>query len=305
MAGLDGSAGKGGTEQCSAHPQPLNPLLMVELRDHHSRYCPSCFSTSFFCSKLLNILKMYLISIFHACGTGDEVLDRLTSQVPEECMFPALTGNLCTMIFKGPQIFTCCTWSTSYVFWREGPKHFLKKAVSGTPKLVSHSFFFLVTFENLEFKKKNNVTQIFRCHNRLLTVKQCNSNDIHSAAFPLSQSWTGSFSKKPITLAASYQNCISPLSPLVQLQVTKLIILPYSLKAENCTHITFTPKRNFYKSSWLGLSRSTHLCSDPGGTWIGTIQFVIMKWELGGITGCMWNKNTSPLQSLLSWEHRK
>lgn len=29
--GLDGSAKEGGTEQCSAHPQPLSPLLVIHV----------------------------------------------------------------------------------------------------------------------------------------------------------------------------------------------------------------------------------------------------------------------------------
>lgn len=49
----------------------LKPLLMVESRDCHNRYCPLCFSTSSFCSKLLNILEMYFISMIHTCATGD------------------------------------------------------------------------------------------------------------------------------------------------------------------------------------------------------------------------------------------
>lgn len=36
-------------------------------------------------------------------------------------LFPVLTGNICTMIFKGPHVFTPCTCSTPDEFWREGP----------------------------------------------------------------------------------------------------------------------------------------------------------------------------------------
>lgn len=71
---------------------------VVELKYLHSRYCPSCFSTSFFCSKLLFIFKIDFILIFHACGSRDKVLDRFTSQVSKECVFPALT-ELCCWIF--------------------------------------------------------------------------------------------------------------------------------------------------------------------------------------------------------------
>lgn len=84
---LTGMAGAGWVSRKRWHravlcpSSALKPPLVMESR--HSRNCPLCFSTSFFCSKLLTILKMNFISIFHACATGDKVLDRLTSQVPK------------------------------------------------------------------------------------------------------------------------------------------------------------------------------------------------------------------------------
>lgn len=122
---------------------------------------------------------MYFISTFHACATGDKVLDRFTSQVPKAV--PCFDWEYLYHDFQGTTRFYSLYCSTPDEFWREGPWHFLRKAVSGTPKLISQSFFFLVIFENLEFKKKNCVTQILNgttdCVS-LLTVKQWDSNAI-------------------------------------------------------------------------------------------------------------------------------
>lgn len=50
---------------------------------------------------------MYFISTFHACATGDKVLDRFTSQVPKAV--PCFDWEYLYMIFKGPHVFTPCT----------------------------------------------------------------------------------------------------------------------------------------------------------------------------------------------------
>jgi len=119
---------------------------------------------AFFCSKVLFIFKMDFILIFYVHGTKDEEFDRLTSQVHKECTFRDLTEISCWILvpkfFKRPHILTSCTWRTSRWVLDRRSTALSIKAVSGTLKLISCSSVFLVTFKNLDLKKRNSAVQI-------------------------------------------------------------------------------------------------------------------------------------------------
>lgn len=157
---------------------------VVELGYLCSRYCPSCFSISFFHCKLLFIFKMDFISIFHACGSRDDPPLR----------YPRSACCLLWLNFSGESLYHDFQETTHFNSLHL--KHFRwvlerrsialsKAAVSRTSKLVSHSSFLLVTLEKLDLKKKNNVVQILDATRLLLSHYFIvnDINDIHPATF--------------------------------------------------------------------------------------------------------------------------
>lgn len=128
---------------------------VVELGYLYSRYCPSCFSTPFFRSKLLFIFKIDFMLV-----VVGKKLHRSTTQIPKKRMLPTLTELFWWIFvprFSGDTHFNSLHLKHFRWVLERRSIALSKKAVPRTSKLVSHPSFLLLARENLDLKKKNNV----------------------------------------------------------------------------------------------------------------------------------------------------